>query len=91
MKRFGSLFLAAVLGSVVTLVSNQWVENDDPGAKVEYVSSNVPTSKVAYGVDENGQIAPLDFTVAAEKVMPAVVFIRSTQEGVKQIMKKCSR
>ncbi len=48
MKRFGSLFLAAVLGSVVTLVSNQWVENDDPAAKVEYVSSNVPTSKVAY-------------------------------------------
>ncbi len=81
MKRFGSLFLAAVLGSVVTLVSNKWVENDDPGAKVEYVSSNVPTSKVAYGVDENGQIAPLDFTIAAEKVMPAVVFIRSTQEG----------
>ena len=81
MKRFGSLFLAAVLGSVVTLVSNQWVENDDPASKVEYVSSNVPTSKVAYAVDENGQIAPLDFTGAAEKVMPAVVFIRSSQEG----------
>jgi serine protease Do len=82
MKRFGSLFLAAVLGSVVTLVSNQWVKNDDPAAKVEYVSSTVPTSKVAYGVDENGEIAPLDFTVAAEKVMPAVVYIRSTQEGL---------
>jgi serine protease Do len=82
MKRFGSLFLAAVLGSVVTLVSNQWVENDDPAAKVEYVSTDVPTSKVAYTVDENGQVAPLDFTVAAEKVMPAVVFIRSTQEGM---------
>src|SRR5688572_12533349 len=82
MKRFGSLFLAAVLGSVVTLVSNQWVENDDPTAKVEYTSTNVPSSKVAYTVDENGQVAPLDFTVAAEKVMPAVVFIRSTQEGM---------
>jgi len=82
MKRFGSLFLAAVLGSVVTLVSNQWVENNDPTAKVEYVSTEVPSSKVAYAVDENGQVAPLDFTVAAEKVMPAVVFIRSTQEGM---------
>jgi serine protease Do len=81
MKRFGSLFLAAVLGSVVTLVSNQWVEKDDSGAKVEYVT-DVPTSKVAYKVDENGEIAPLDFTVAAEKVMPAVVYIRSKQEGI---------
>ncbi len=80
MKRFGSLFLAAVLGSVVTLVSNQWVDREDSAAKVEYVA-NVPTSKVAYKVDENGQVAPLDFTVAAEKVMPAVVYIRSTQEG----------
>jgi Do/DeqQ family serine protease len=79
MKRFGSLFLAAVLGSVVTLVSNQWMETDDSGTKVEYVS-NVPSSKVAYKVDENGTVAPLDFTVAAEKVMPAVVYIRSTQE-----------
>ncbi|HMG92899.1 MAG TPA: Do family serine endopeptidase [Chryseolinea sp.] len=81
MKRFGSLFLAAVLGSIVTLVSNQWIDEDDSGAKVEYVS-NVPASKVAYKVDENGEIAPLDFTVAAEKVMPAVVYIRSTQEGI---------
>ncbi|HEX6889065.1 MAG TPA: Do family serine endopeptidase [Chryseolinea sp.] len=81
MKRFGSLFLAAVLGSVVTLVSNQWVQKDDPAAKVEYVV-DVPASKVAYTVDENGAMAPLDFTVAAEKVMPAVVYIRSTQEGI---------
>jgi len=80
MKRFGSLFLAAVLGSVVTLVSFQWVDKDD-SAKVEYVS-NIPSSKVAYTVDENGQVAPLDFTGAAEKVMPAVVYIRSTQPGV---------
>jgi Do/DeqQ family serine protease len=81
MKRFGSLFLAAVLGSVVTLVSFQWVDKDD-SAKVEYVS-NIPSSKVAYTVDENGQVAPLDFTSAAEKVMPAVVYIRSTQPAVR--------
>jgi serine protease Do len=81
MKRFGSLFLAAVLGSVVTLVSNEWVYKDDAAAKVEYVSE-VPAAKVAYTVNENGEMAPLDFTVAAEKVMPAVVYIRSTQEGI---------
>ena len=75
MKRFGSLFLAAVLGSVVTLVSNQWIGADDSGAKVEYVS-NVPSWKVAYKTDENAVAVPLDFTSAAEKVMPAVVYIR---------------
>ena len=81
MKRFGSLFLAAVLGSVVTVVSFQWVDKDD-SAKTEYVS-NIPSSKVAYTVDENGTVAPLDFTAAAEKVMPAVVFIRSIQPSVR--------
>ena len=81
MKRFGSLFLAAVLGSVVTLVSFQWVDNDDT-TKIEYAAS-IPSSKVTYTVDENGQVAPLDFTGAAEKVMPAVVYIRSTQPGVR--------
>jgi len=79
MKRFGSFFLAAVLGSAVTIASFQWVEKNDSGVKLEY--SGVPTAKVAYKVDENGQVAPLDFTVAAEKVTPAVVFIRSTQQG----------
>lgn len=77
MKRFGSLFLAAVLGSAVTVASFQWIDKDDH-AKVEYVA-NVPTSKVAYATDENGNATPLDFTGAAEKVMPAVVYIRSTQ------------
>ena len=54
-------------------------------AKVEYVSSNVPTSKVAYAVDDNGQIAPLDFAAAAEKVISAVVYIRSTQRGLAKV------
>ena len=38
---------------------------------------------------KTAQVAPLDFTVAAEKVMPAVVYIRSTQEG-RNSKKKCS-
>ena len=78
MKRFGSLFLAAVLGSVCTIASFQWLDKKEPGVKLEYLSG-VPASRVAFEVDENGQAVPLDFTAAAEKVMPAVVFIRSTQ------------
>ena len=35
MKRFGSLFLAAVLGSIVTLVSTQWIDKDENGVKVD--------------------------------------------------------
>jgi serine protease Do len=79
MKRFGALFLAAVLGSVSTVATVEWLK-DEEKPKVEYLSG-VPTSKVAYKVDEKGEIVPLDFTTAAEKVMPAVVHIRSTQDG----------
>jgi Do/DeqQ family serine protease len=79
MKRFVSLFFAAVLGSVCTIATLDWLDLGKPEVKLDYISG-VPTSKVAYEVDENGQTIPLDFTVAAEKVMPAVVFIRSTQD-----------
>jgi Do/DeqQ family serine protease len=80
MKRFGSLFIAAVLGSVCTVASFHWLSKDDAAAtKLEYLLG-VPTAKVAYSVDENGKAFPLDFTAAAEMVMPAVVYIQSTQD-----------
>ena len=78
MKRFASLFLAAVLGSASTIATYQWLEKDN-SVKLDYLT--VPTSKVAYKVNENGEAVPLDFTKTAELVTPAVVFIRSTQEG----------
>lgn len=83
MRRFSSLFFAAVLGSVCTVASYQWFNDGDNKVKLEYVA-NVPTAKVAYTVDENGKAVPLDFTAAAEKVMPAVVHIRSAQEGMQR-------
>lgn len=83
MKRFASLFLAAVLGSAGTITAFEWFNNEEPGVKLEYLTG-VPASKVAYKVDENGKVVPLDFTTAAEKVMPAVVHIRSTQEARRQ-------
>jgi serine protease Do len=83
MKRFASLFLAAVLGSVTTITAVEWFKDDDTGIKLEHVTG-IPASKVAYKVDENGEVVPLDFTTAAEKVMPAVVHIRSTQEARRQ-------
>lgn len=78
MKRFVSLFLAAVLGSASTITAVKYFEKENPNVKLEYLSG-VPASKVAYKVDDEGNVIPLDFTGAAEKVMPAVVHIRSTQ------------
>jgi serine protease Do len=80
MRRFGSILLAAVLGSVITIVASQWLAKDQQqGVRIEHVNG-VPTSQVAYQVNEQGQLVPLDFTGTAESVTKAVVHIRSTQE-----------
>src|SRR5688572_11892456 len=84
MRKFSSLFLAAVLGSVCTVASFQYLDDEDEGrVKVEYVA-NTPAARVAYKVDEDGTAVTLDFTVAAETVMPAVVHIRSSQDGANE-------
>jgi serine protease Do len=80
MKRFGSLLLAAVLGSVITIVATQWLVKDQPaGVKIEHITGT-PASQVAYTINDLGQVVPLDFTGTAERVTKAVVHIRSIQE-----------
>jgi serine protease Do len=81
MRRFGSVLMAAVLGSLMTVATFQWIDNDEQGKVMMHYTNSVPLSKVAYAVDEEGKAVPLDFTVAAEMVMPAVVHIRSTYSG----------
>src|SRR5258706_102820 len=79
MKNFGSLVLAAILGSVMTITAYQWLGEDKTnGVKIEHING-IPTSQVAYRINENGEAVPLDFTGTAEKVTKAVVHIRSTQ------------
>src|SRR6478736_6228043 len=78
MKNFGSLMLAAVLGSVITVAATQWMGDKNEGVKIEHVSG-VPISQVAYTKNEKGEMVPLDFTGTAAKVTKAVVHIRSTQ------------
>ena len=80
MRRLGSIFLAAVLGSLFTVATFEWMNKGHEKVMVNY-TNGVPLNKVAYGVDEKGEAVPLDFTVAAEMVMPAVVHIRSTYSG----------
>jgi len=71
--------MAAVLGSLITVGTFEWMEKDED--KMVNYTDSVPISKVAYTVDEDGKAVALDFTVAAEMVMPAVVHIRSTYSG----------
>jgi len=79
MKKFSALVAAAILGSVITVGSFQLFEKENELARVETVE-RVPALQTAYSVNEEGSTIPLDFTKAAERVMPAVVHIRSTQK-----------
>ena len=80
MKNFGSLLLAAILGSVITMAGYQWIVKEKSSVKIEHIDG-VPTSQVAYRINEKGEAVPLDFTGTAENVTNAVVHIRSTQTG----------
>lgn len=80
MKKFASLFLAAVLGSICTVASFQFFDTEKNDVKLQFQNST-PVARVAYTVNENGQTVPLDFTQIAEQVTPAVVHIQSTQDG----------
>ena len=81
MKNFGSLVLAALLGSAITIATYQWFgKNGNHEVKIEHISGT-PASQVAYRINEKGEAVPLDFTGTADKVTKAVVNIRSTQSG----------
>src|SRR5260221_618160 len=80
MKNFGSLVLAAILGSVITMTAYQWIAKEKNSVRIEHIDG-MPTSQVAYRINEKGEAVPLDFTGTAEKVTNAVVHIRSTQTG----------
>ncbi len=79
MKRFGSLVVAAILGSTLTLFTTYYFTNENSGVKIEH--DVTPIAQVAFTRSENGEVVPLDFTGTAEKVTKAVVHIRSTSEG----------
>jgi serine protease Do len=79
MKQFGSLLLAAVLGSVITVAVTGWIGDKNNQTKIEHIS-NLPVSQVGFTVNEKGEAVPLDFTATAEKVTAAVVHIKSTSQ-----------
>lgn len=80
MKQFGSLVLAAILGSTLTFVAFQWYGKTTGNVTIEQVQG-APVQNVGYSVNEKGEMVPLDFTGTAEKVTKAVVHIRSTSSA----------
>lgn len=80
MNKFFQLVIAAVIGSAITMAAGEWYGKENKSVRIEHIDG-VPASAVAYTVNENGEAVPLDFTGTADKVTPAVVHIRSTQES----------
>lgn len=81
MKRFATLFFAAILGSLLTLGGYEYFRKDE-GVKIQYVAES-PISKVNYLNGASSEV-PTSFADVAEKVTPAVVHIRSTQRITRQ-------
>lgn len=81
MKRFATLFFAAILGSLLTLGGYEYFKKEE-GVKIQYVAES-PISKVNYLNGASSEV-PTSFADVAEKVTPAVVHIRSTQRTTRQ-------
>jgi serine protease Do len=78
MKQLGSLILAAILGSAITLATFTWFTKQKSSGVL--TANQAPVAQVAYTVNDKGETVPLDFTATAEKVTKAVVHIKSTQK-----------
>ena len=70
-----SFIVAASTASLGLLLHHQLLQKDK--ITIEHVN-HVPASQALYVKDESGNAIPLDFTKAAEKVMDAVVHIKSS-------------
>ena len=71
--------LIAFVVSALTIATSQWNDEANKTIKIEHISST-PTAKTMYTKNENGEMIPLDFTNSAQKVMDAVVHIKSTKK-----------
>ena len=76
MKKFSTLFLAAVLGSAITLGLSRWTDDGQPIVSQTEVQNQLPVKNVSFANTIAAE-APFDFRLAAKKAMPAVVHIRS--------------
>ena len=76
MNNFGKLLMAAILGSVLTVGLISLIQGEEQTLTIE-ANPNITAQKTLFTMDSDGNVVPLDFTAAAEKVTGAVVHIRS--------------
>jgi len=70
--------IVALLVTVTSLGIYSFFINDEKTVTIQHVNGT-PSSEVLYSMNEDGNMEPLDFTKTAEKVIDAVVHIKSTQ------------
>jgi len=82
-------FVSAAVALIISLLTvwgvKEWT-GDNQVIKIEHIDGT-SASKVLYSKNENGEFEPVDFTKTAEKVVDAVVHIKSsivTQKGYMQ-------
>ncbi len=73
-----SALVALVVTTLTLGVFSLTREEQGRTLKIEHINSS-PSAKAVFTTNEEGKLVPLDFTEVAEKVMPAVVHIKSTQ------------
>ena len=79
MRKFSLLVGAAILGSAITYFTVRAIEGPQAQTvKVEHIDT-MPTLPTNYKTNKAGEAVSLNFRGAAQKAMPAVVHIRSTQ------------
>ncbi len=70
--------LIALMVSIITVGGfGYWMKNEKT-INIQHIDAT-PTSSVVYTKDDSGNFRPLDFTATSEKVVNAVVHIKSTQ------------
>ena len=80
MKNIMKLIVASIIGSLITITLFEISEKVNGNSDNFLHHSTVPVKNAVYAVNENGKLIPLDFTGVSDKVMDAVVHIKSSRK-----------
>ncbi|NHF59108.1 Do family serine endopeptidase [Flavobacteriaceae bacterium TP-CH-4] len=72
-------FFSALIALIVSLAAMSLNKNEESKNTAAVQVVDVPSKKVLYTADNEGNIKPLDFTETTDKVLDAVVHIKSTK------------
>ncbi|MFP4090120.1 MAG: Do family serine endopeptidase [Cyclobacteriaceae bacterium] len=80
MKNILTPVISAVIATLITIAAFTFLQDNNQKV-VEVEATTSPAYSAAYHDKGNAAPAPFDFTLAADKALPAVVHITSTQEA----------